>query len=66
MSRRNPLIQQEDLRELDQAVIHVKSLLTSDILSFNRKLSKKYEEYLAKAETSIEDRKDKTLVIPLN
>ena len=57
LSRPNPLIQQEDLRELDQAVIHVKSLLTSDILSFNRKLSKKYEEYLAKAETSIEDRK---------
>jgi hypothetical protein len=57
LSRQNPLIQQEDLRELDQAVIHVKSLLNSDILSFNRKLSEQYEHSLANAETSIKNRK---------
>ena len=55
--RQNPLIQQEDLRELDQAVIHVKSLLNSDILSFNRKLSEQYKHSLANAETSIKNRK---------
>ena len=53
----NPLIPQEDLMGLEQAVIYIKSLLKSDIQTFNDNLSKEYENRLANAETLIGDRK---------
>jgi hypothetical protein len=57
LSRKNPLIPQEDLMGLEQAVIYIKSLLKSDIQTFNDNLSKEYENRLANAETLIGDRK---------
>ena len=57
LSNPDPLIPPDDLSGLEQAIIHVKSLLNSDIRAFNGKLSDQYKSSLANVEISIINRK---------